>query len=237
MATFVLVHGAFRGGWAWSRVSPLLVAAGHEVLAPSLLGCGELHREGVQVVGLTTWVDQVAGLLIDQDLRDVVLVGHSQAGIVTRGVAARVPERLHCVVHLDAALADAGERAVDLTSSSGALPPRETWIPARPLPPEHFADPHLVAWVNERLTPTPLAPSLDLVAGPGAVREVVAFCSATPPGYPSTVSRTRMDERGERYTLLESGHDAPLEVPELVTSLLLSAVDSVEEPRGSVTRR
>lgn len=237
MANFVLVHGAFRGGWAWSRVTRLLVAAGHEVLAPSLLGCGELHREGVQVLGLESWVDQVVDLLIDQDLDDVVLVGHSQAGIVTRGVAARAPERLHCLVHLDAALTDEDERAVDLTPSPGPLPPRESWIPARPLPPDAFSEPGLAAWVNERLTPTPLAPSLDVVPARSTVREVVAFCSSTPPGFPSTVSRARMDERGEVYTLLESGHDAPLEAPEAVAALLVSALDSVEEPRGPVTRR
>lgn len=236
MTTFVLVHGAFRGGWAWSRVAPLLVGAGHRVLAPSLLGSAELHRDGVEVLTLDTWVEQVVQLLVAEDLDDVVLVGHSQAGIVTRGVAQRVPHLVRSVVHLDAALTDPGERAVDLTPGPGPLPPRSTWIPARPLPADHFAEAGLVEWVNQRLTPTPLAPSLDVVAARGTVPEVVAFCSGTPAGYPSTVSRARMDQRGEPYEVLESGHDAPLEAPDAVAALLLSVVDSPEPPRGPVAR-
>src|SRR5204863_449052 len=68
MSTFVLLHGAFRGAWSWSRVVPLLVAAGHEVHAPTLSGTA---------TGLDGWVDEVTDLIVDADLTEVVLVGHN----------------------------------------------------------------------------------------------------------------------------------------------------------------
>ena len=81
MATFVLVHGAFRGGWSWDRVAPLLRAAGHEVVAPTL---------SETATGLDTWVDEVADVVTD----DTILVGHSQGGVVVREVAMRDPRRV-----------------------------------------------------------------------------------------------------------------------------------------------
>lgn len=228
-APFVLLHGAFRGGWAWSRVRTVLVAAGHDVHAPSLLGCGDREPEGHRVLHLSDWVEQIVRLVEAEDLRDVVLVGHSQAGIVSRGVAARIPDRLASVVHLDAAITDPGERAVDLTPAPGELPPRETTISPRPLVEGAFADDAWVDWVNARLGPTPFGPSLDVVDGPtSGVREVAVFCDGTPPGYPSTVSRARMDERRQSYVRLECGHDAPIEAPELVAELLLAVAAGVE---------
>ena len=80
MSTFVLVHGAFRGGWSWDRVAPLLRAAGHDVHAPTLSRTAS---------GLDVWVDEVAAYVGDPG--DTVLVGHSQGGVVVREVALRRP--------------------------------------------------------------------------------------------------------------------------------------------------
>ncbi len=213
MSTFVLLHGAFRGGWAWQRVRPLLVAAGYDVHAPTLSG---------SAAGLDDWVDQVAWLIESEDLDDVVLVGHSQGGVIVREVALRLPERLDHVVYVDAAVPDPGERAVDLGPAPPVLPPRETQIPPRPLVPGGDLDETTAQWLNARLTATPFAPSLDPVstAVPG-VPATYAFCSGTPDGYPSQTTRARLDERGVSYETLDAGHDAPLTAPALVADLLL----------------
>lgn len=235
----VLVHGAFRGGWSWSRVRPGLVAAGLDVHAPSLVGCGERHGEVESVDGLSVWVDQLVALIEAEDLQDVVLVGHSQGGIVTASVAARVPGRVAAVVHLDAAIAAPGERAVDLgLTGDHPLPARQFWVPSRPLAPgqgdAHTLSPAETDWVNARLTPTPMGPSLDVVGQvPDGVHTVVAFCSGTPEGYPSRVSRERMDAAGEDYVRLDCGHDAPLLAPALVVDLIVGAVHATTQVAGA----
>ncbi len=230
--TFLLVHGAFRGGWAWRRVRPLLVAGGADVYAPSLPGAGERVAELPGVTSLDVWVDDLVALVESEDLTDLVVVGHSQGGIVTSGLVARVPDRVAALVHLDAAVPDAGERALDLLPG-GAVPARDATV--APVPPrvDEWSSADLVAWVTPRLTPTPVAPSLDPVAAvPDTVAQHHVFCTGTPPGYPSTVIRSRCDARQVPYELIDSGHDAPLVRPQLVADLLLRiARTSLPSPR------
>jgi pimeloyl-ACP methyl ester carboxylesterase len=218
VSTFVLVHGAFRGGWAWRRVRPYLVAAGHDVYAPTL---------AADATGLDDWVDVLAALVELDDLEDVVLVGHSQGGVVVRVLADRLVSRVRHVVYLDGAVPDPGERAVDLTPPPPgvALPPRDTLVPARPAEPGGDLDEATAAWMTARLTPTPFAPSLDplTVAPTHAVPVTYAFCSGTPAGYPSQTTRARLDARGTAYEVLDAGHDAPLTAPDAVAALLIRA--------------
>ncbi len=222
MTSFLLVHGAFRGGWAWSRVRRPLVAAGHDVYAPSLLGAGERAGLVDRVLGLDSWVDELEELVWVEDLVDLVVVAHSQGGIVAAALAARVPERLRAVCYLDAAVPDPGERAVDLGPSGFDLPPRGTLIPPRPLRAAGGLDEETARWASARLTATPMAPSLDPVpAVPRSVVQNFAFCADTPAGYPSQVTRGRLDERGGAYRVLDCDHDAPLVAPALVVDWLI----------------
>src|SRR6202790_1992432 len=85
MATFVLVHGAWHGGWCWQKVIPFLEAAGHEVYAPTLTGLAERASELSPDVGLETHIQDVVGLLEEKNLHGVILVGHSYGGkVITR---------------------------------------------------------------------------------------------------------------------------------------------------------
>jgi len=236
VSVFLLVHGAFRGGWAWQRVRPHLVAAGYDVHAPSLLGAGERSSYAGQVRGLDSWVDDLAALVLAEDLRDVVLVGHSQGGLVTTALAARLPERLRCVVHLDAAVPRPGERGIDLLGAPAVDPARDLVVPPRPLVAGDDLDERTAAWMNARLCGTPVAPSLDPVpAVPAEVLQVFAFCAGTPEGYPSRVTRDRRAAAGESDVLLECGHDAPMTAPDLVAALLLAAARSPHDIHQTFT--
>ena len=114
MSTFLLVHGAWHSGRCWERVAPLLEAAGHRVFAPSLTGYGDkAHLLGPEV-GLDTHVDDVVRVITEEDLSDVILVGHSYAGLVVSSAANRIPERIAHLVYLDAMVPDDGESAVDV---------------------------------------------------------------------------------------------------------------------------
>jgi pimeloyl-ACP methyl ester carboxylesterase len=101
MTAFVLVPGAWLGGWAWRDVTPRLRAAGHEVYTPTLTGLGERRHLARPEVDLDTHIQDVVNVLEYEDLRDVVLVGHSYAGIVVTGVADRAPDRVATLVYLD----------------------------------------------------------------------------------------------------------------------------------------
>jgi pimeloyl-ACP methyl ester carboxylesterase len=91
MATFVLVSGAWHGGWCWKRVRPLLREAGHDVYTPTLTGSGERVHLASPDIDLNTHVQDVVNVITFEDLSDVYLVGHSYAGFVTGTVAHRAP--------------------------------------------------------------------------------------------------------------------------------------------------
>ena len=101
MSIFVLVHGAWGGGWQWRATANHLRDCGHEVYAPTLAGMGDRSRLGSKEIGLTTHIDDVSNLLWFEDLHDVVLVGWSYGAWVVEGVADVMPERLRIVVNLD----------------------------------------------------------------------------------------------------------------------------------------
>ena len=104
--TFVLVHGAFHGGWCWRPVADILRAAGHTVFTPTLTGLGERLHLLTPEVNLSTHIQDVVSVLEWENLRDVVLVGHSYGGAVVTGVADRVADRIGSIVYLDAVSAN-----------------------------------------------------------------------------------------------------------------------------------
>jgi pimeloyl-ACP methyl ester carboxylesterase len=115
MATFVLVHGAWVGGWCWQKVIPFLEAAGHEVYAPTLTGLAERAAELSPEVGLETHIQDIVGLLVEKNLHGVILVGHSYGGMVITGVVDAVPERIAHLVYFDTFVPRDGESMADVT--------------------------------------------------------------------------------------------------------------------------
>jgi pimeloyl-ACP methyl ester carboxylesterase len=112
--TIVFVHGAWGGGWQYTKVQPLLEAAGHTVFRPTMTGLGERVHLGGPDVGLSTHVEDIVKVLEFEELDDVVLVGHSYGGMVISGVADRVPERIAKLVFFDAILPENGESVASL---------------------------------------------------------------------------------------------------------------------------
>ncbi|MCK9925830.1 alpha/beta hydrolase [Frankia sp. Mgl5] len=114
MATYVLVHGGGHGGWCYQPVGRLLRAAGHEVYAPTLTGVGERAHLASPKVDLDLHIQDVVAVLHYEDLRDVILVGHSYGGMVITGVADRAADRVGRIVYLDAANPVNGQSLVDV---------------------------------------------------------------------------------------------------------------------------
>ena len=113
MAAIVLAHGAWSSAWAWKKVRPMMAAAGHEFLAPSYTGLGERAHLARPENDLDTHIQDVVGVLKFEDLRNVVLIGHSYGGMVATGVADRARERVVQLIYLDAFVPDDGQALID----------------------------------------------------------------------------------------------------------------------------
>ncbi len=114
MATIVLVHGSYDGGYSYQAIAKDLRAAGHEVYTPTLTGQGERVHLGSPAIGLDTHIQDVVNVLRFEKLSDVTLVGHSYGGMVITGVAEQVPELLSQLVYLDAFVPQDGQTMADL---------------------------------------------------------------------------------------------------------------------------
>lgn len=141
--TFVIVHGAWGGSWAFKKVDSLMTAHGNVVYRPSLTGQGERVHLSSPNVDLSTHINDVVNLILFENLKDIILVGHSYGGMVITGVSDRVPERIRKLIYLDAFLPNNGESVFSANPANreglrpmekdGMIIPR--WVkPDQPLP-------------------------------------------------------------------------------------------------------
>ena len=119
--TFVIVHGAWGGGWDWRTVDSLLTNDGYRVVRVTLTGLGERRHLASPHVGLYTHIDDVVNKILWDDMRDVVLLGHSYGGMVITGVADRVPDRIKRLVYLDAMVPESGESVKSLQGADSGF--------------------------------------------------------------------------------------------------------------------
>ena len=136
MTVIVLVHGAWSGSWSWNGVAPLLRAVGHEVHAPTLTGLAERSHVPPAQVNLSSHICDIAGLMRWNDLRDVILVGHSYGGMVITGAADREIARIRGMIYIDAFVPESGQSLWDMAGpKSAAASPDDVWatraLPAR----------------------------------------------------------------------------------------------------------
>ena len=122
MATYVLVHGGGHGGWCYQFVARLLRDKGHDVYTPTLTGLGEREHLLSTKVDLNLHITDVVKVLEFEDLRDVILVGHSYGGMVITGAADRVPQRIRRLIYFDAFVPENGKSCVDYVAA--AVPER-----------------------------------------------------------------------------------------------------------------
>jgi pimeloyl-ACP methyl ester carboxylesterase len=230
MSTFVLLHGAWHGGWAWQRVVPLLRAAGHEVHAPTFTGVSDRAHLLNPSVGLDTHIQDVVALLEAHDAKDVVLVGHSYAGQVVTGVADRVPDRMARRVYLDAFVGDDGDAAIDLQPETIAGHYRESvegpgfgWlIPVRSLQVLGVTEQSDVDWLTARLTPHPWRTYTEPLRLTGAGESVpAAFIECTDWMRVFQPHAERAAARGWPVHTIATGHEAMVTAPQELAELLL----------------
>ncbi|MFF0487392.1 alpha/beta fold hydrolase [Nocardia sp. NPDC004068] len=235
MSTYLLVHGAWHTGECWDRVVARLTAAGHRVLAPTLTGYGATRHLLTPEVGLDTHTDDIARLLTAEDLTEVILVGHSYAGLVISAVANRLPERIAHLVYLDAMVPEDGETAADVLPVTKAmidlaLASESGWrVPPPPeMPAPHglfgVTDPDDIAWLRTMMSDQSVRclqqpvrldnPAVNLLP------RTHIHCTITPPGLER---RPVPDQPPARVRELPTGHDCMITMPAELTELLLEA--------------
>ena len=236
MRPFILVHGSFSGGWVWRFLAPLLRAAGHEVHAPTLTGLGaNSHLSQMTRISLGTHIQDVTNTLYYEDLSDVVLVGHSYAGMIITGVAAKSPKRLAHLVYFDAYLPREGESERDLWPADQLAKYRADIAAGigfrEPLAPSFLGitDPKMAEWVRERLTPHPLStyedpPPSGTTEGASIPRTYI-HCILGPIALWMQPFADRSRRSGWNVYTLAAGHCAQLTHPKELAEILLKAAE------------
>lgn len=240
MTTFVLVHGAWHGGWCWKKVAPLLRRAGAEVHVPTLTGLGDRAHLAANLdpedLNLDLHQRDVVQLLEYEDLENVVLVGHAYAGMVITGVAEACPDRLQHLVYVNGVVPQDGEAMVDqleivrgpeFTSwIRGILDRGDPFLPP-PATPEEVGrrwginDPGDLTWVGARVTPQPAASFAQPVRlGRTGIKFVPrSFVGSSEAGFDSVAERVKA--AGWETYHIDSGHDPMITHPQEMAEILL----------------
>jgi len=230
MSTFVLVHGAWHGGWCWRKVAPIVRRAGHDIFTPTMTGLGErVHLRGPEV-GLDTHVQDIINVLEYEDLDHVVLVGHSYGGMVATGVAGRVPHRLAHVVYLDAHVPADGQSVIDLLGFTRPGYETEQWVD----PPGTFGvkDEADLAWVKANMTPHPTRSMRQKVSLPTPLEDlpilrtyVLAELEPLGAWFADNAAKYEADPRW-RFVRMQAVHDMMVTEPEQTAAILLKAAEA-----------
>ena len=232
--TFVLVHGAFHGGWCWRAVARYLRDAGHSVFTPTLTGLGERRHLMASDITIDRLVLDIINLIEIEDLREVTLVGHSFGGTIISGVADRMAERLAELIYLDAVTPLAGKSLYDMMpepvrlarqAALAGLPGGGIQVPSPPAVHFGIQDAAQAAWVDLRLTPHPVGGYTSPVNlhHPLANGVPAVYIRCTDPVFPinDPCAAFARAQPGWQYREIATGHDAMISAPVELTRLLL----------------
>ena len=222
----MLVHGAWHGGWCWRFVRPLL--KGHDVFTPSLTGLGERTHLARPDINLDTHIADVVSLLEMEDLRDVILVGHSYGGMVVTGAADRAHERIQRLVYLDAFVPENGKCLLDYVVPERAARMREEGEKAGSVTP-----PPLSLWgitkqehidfIKPREARHPfgtMVQKIRLQGNTDRLPKTFIYCSSPATGSFDQFAANYRYAPSWKFYELATGHDAMILMPERTAELL-----------------
>jgi pimeloyl-ACP methyl ester carboxylesterase len=234
--TFVLVHGAWHGGWCWRVVQDILQARGHRVYAPSLTGLADRSHLLSTSINLDTHIDDIANLFKWEDINDAVLVAHSYGGWPVCGAVEKIGARVSSLVFVDSYVPEDGQRVMDFNSAQFREQLREAIArgdAGRPVPSVdafRLLDPRNAEWVRSRMTPQPTGTSVQPIKLTGARDRIAKKMYIRAPRYPQPsfdgyLAKAKADPswRTHVFTPEESGHDVMVDAPQRLAQLLEEA--------------
>jgi pimeloyl-ACP methyl ester carboxylesterase len=234
VTTFLVAHGAWSAGWAWKKMHPRLAVGGDRLFTPTYTGLGERVHLASPSVDLDTHVQDVLGVLEHEDLRDVLLIGHSYGGMVATGVADRARDRIARLVYLDAFAPQDGQSLFDLLPDEARARMREDarvngdgWrIGPNPTPAD--TSPEDLAWILPRRHPQPLRcfdTPLTLRHGPLTLPRSYIYCTRIAPG--DVFGRFAERARRERwdYHEIDTSHSPNVTAPDSLAKVLRAVAE------------
>jgi pimeloyl-ACP methyl ester carboxylesterase len=225
--TFLVCHGAWSAGWAWKKMHPLMQAAGHRLVTPSYTGLGERVHLANPSIDLETHIEDILNVVKYEDLRDVVLIGHSYGGMVATGVADRARDRIAQLIYIDAFVPEDGQSLLDLNEPDRQrmqeLVKDGVWrVPPRPISPDTAkAD---IEWLNARRVDMPVKcfdTNLKLQGGKLTLpRSYIYATRITQADTFGQFARRTKSEAGWRYYEIDASHSPNVTAPEALMALL-----------------
>jgi pimeloyl-ACP methyl ester carboxylesterase len=237
MATFVLVHGSWHGGWCWQKVARLLRQSDHEVYTPTLTGLGERSHLATPQTGLELHIQDILQVIEYEDLHNVVLVGHSYAGLVITRVAECIPQLLARLIYLDAFIPHDGQNAFDLMPPGSeeqfvqlAASQGDGWlVPAMSPATMGIPNPADIAWTQSRLTPMPLLTHQQRIRMISSQAQQLPRTYILCTQFGTHAFAQEAQNLGWDYFQLETGHDAMITMPNEVAQTLTLAIANRNE--------
>lgn len=231
MSTFVLVHGAWQGGWCWKRVASLLRQAGHDVVTPTMTGLGERAHLLTDKVDLYTHIEDILAVIHCEGLSDFILCGHSYGGMVITGVADQLHENVQSLIYLDALVPADGQSALDVLPEdlAAGLQNNRGNIGVAPAPAEAFSvNMEDRAWVDRLNTDHPyrtFAQPIRLADSWKQVhRKTYIYATGWQPGIGQPFFDRAQQETDWTAHSMACGHYAMIDMPEELTQLLMTSV-------------
>lgn len=230
-ATYVLVHGAFHGGWCWRPVAAGLRKRGHEVFTPTQTGLGERRHLMSSLITMETFVQDILATIEMEELSEVILVGHSFGGRVIAGVADRIPEKIRHLVFIDGGLPLDGLSRLETMSPdqrderiARARVTGGISVPAPSASTFGVSDADCAAWLDGHLTPQPLSAEASrlVLSNPVGNSLPVTYVRCTAPSFPGVDSSARYAQGrdGWKYIEVEAGHNVIVTDPQWTIELL-----------------
>lgn len=229
--TFVLVHGAWHGGWCWRRVADILESKGHKVYTPTLTGVADRSHLLSKDVVLDTHITDLVNLFKWEDLKDVCLVAHSYGGWPTSGALEQIGDRVSAIVWVDAFKPDDGQKGIDYSSGFSRKAMEEAIAKGEPgrkaPPPSAFGvNEKDQAWVQSKLTDQPNGVATQPIKLTGARDKVAKKTYIRAPKYPQAafdkaLAECKADPSWKTFVNENTGHDIMVDQPQWLADTIL----------------
>jgi pimeloyl-ACP methyl ester carboxylesterase len=225
--TFLVCHGAWSAGWAWKKMHPLMIKAGHRLVTPTYTGLGERAHLAHPAIDLDTHIADMLNVIKYEDLRDFVLIGHSYGGMVATGVADRARDKVKQLIYIDAFVPQDGQSLLDLNEPARARMQEaaksgDGWrVPPNPTPAD--TSPDDVAWLNERRVNMPVQcfeQKLKLSAPLTLPRSYIYATRITPADTFGPFAKMTRSDPAWRYYEIDASHSPNVTAPEALMTML-----------------